>query len=89
MMADLYHQDQVINPVSLYVQFSHAKITITGCYLVHKDVHFDPFWLPLTPKDVQRGDNDVHRNFEIFLFSEVNVSPILNQFVKMSLRSCQ
>ena len=47
--------------------------TLAGFSLVHKNVHFDPFLPPMTPKTVHRGDNDVPQSSQIFMFPEVNV----------------
>ena len=60
-----------------------------GFSMAHKSVQFDPFLPPMTPKTVNRGNNDVPQNSQIFLFPEVNVPQFLNNVVKMSLRSCQ
>ena len=47
----------------------------TGVSLVLRNVHFDPSWYPVTPKTVQRGDNDVHKNSQIGLFVDVKYCP--------------
>ena len=64
---------------------SYIEVT-TGFSLVHKNVHFDPFSPSVTPKTVQRGDNDVPQNSQVFLLPEVNVPLIVISIVKMSLR---
>ena len=60
-------------------------IANAGFSLAHKDVHFDPFLPQMTPKTVQRGDSDVPRNSQMFLFQEVNVPQFLvKKFLTMN-----
>ena len=68
----------------------HMKVvTVSGFSLVHKNVHFDPFWSLMNPDTVHKRDSDVPRNSPVFLFPEVNIPQIVNTVVKMSLRrSC-
>ena len=60
------------------------KQSYTGFSVVHKNVHFDPSWHPMTPppskkkkkkKKVLTGDIDVLKNSQIELFLDVKYCP--------------
>ena len=41
----------------------------TGFSLVHKNLHFDPFWPPMNAKTAQIGDNDIPQTHRTLTFN--------------------